>query len=85
VREAVDVARHPDNGLSSVTEKVEEVQDSFEHAQVHVSQFHIVVEFHCSVGLSSVCASYHEGGTPFMPPPLRHAALKANLARWYSC
>lgn len=34
VREAVDVVRKSDNGLGSVGRKVEEVQDSLEHAQV---------------------------------------------------
>jgi hypothetical protein len=34
VREAVDVVRNSDNGLGSVGKKVEEVQDSLEHAQV---------------------------------------------------
>ena len=34
VREVVDVVRKSDNGLGSVGEKVEEVQDSLEHAQV---------------------------------------------------
>ena len=36
VREVVDVVRKSDNGLGSVGEKVEEVQDSLEHAQVGV-------------------------------------------------
>lgn len=34
VREAVAVVRKSDNGLGSVGKKVEEVQDSLEHAQV---------------------------------------------------
>jgi hypothetical protein len=47
VREAVDVVRKSDNGLGSVGKKVEEVQDSLEHAQVGfclncIRKYHIV-------------------------------------------